>query len=71
MCVSAVGPEIIIDWGVRLLYVSLFIAFTVVMGYWWYLPTYTFVGSIMCLVFPALLFFAEQEEEKETAPEGA
>lgn len=54
-----------IRWGTRLLYVMLFISFLVACGYWSVLNTYLFIGSVVCLILPALFFLNDDLEEIE------
>ena len=51
------GALEIIKWGQRLLWVALVISFYVAYGYFHVLITYTFLGSIVCIIVPAILFF--------------
>jgi hypothetical protein len=62
--VSAMGPEEVIKWGRRLIYVVLFIALVIVYGSFHLPYTYTFLGAVLCLVF-TLLFFLKEENWTE------
>lgn len=61
----------IIKWGQRLLWVTLVISFYVAYGYFHVLITYTFLGSIVCVIVPAILFFEVEikaiEAEREVS----
>lgn len=48
-----------IKWGRRLLYLLLFISFFVVYGSLGDPITYTFLGSMICLVIPVLFFLKD------------
>lgn len=67
MRVSALGPEKIIKLGRWLIYVLLFISFLVVYGSFHIPITYTFLGSIVCLIIPVLFLLKEENwtEEEE------
>ena len=58
------GPELAIKWGRRLVYVVLFITFLIAYGSFHHAFTYTFIGSILCLMF-TLLFFLKDENWEE------
>ncbi len=68
MRVFPLGPVEIIHWGTRLLYVVLFLSFMIIQGYWLYLPSYLFLGSVIALVFPVLVLLEGWEEEGERWP---
>jgi hypothetical protein len=55
----------LIKWGRRTLYVVLFIAFLIVYGRWDVPFTYTFLGSVLCLVIPLLFFLKDENWEDE------
>ena len=67
MRLSAMGPEIVIRWGRRLLYVILFISLLVAYGNWDSPRTYTFLGSVLCIIMP-LLFFLQDDKWEEEVP---
>jgi len=54
MRLSVDGPLDLIKWGNRFLWLELFIALMVVMGYWHTIITYTFLASVFCLILPVL-----------------
>lgn len=56
-------PEIAIKWGERLLYVVLFISLLVVFGRFDRIVTYTFLGSVLCLILPVLFFLKDEDTE--------
>jgi len=62
------GPQTVIQWGRRLLYVMLFISFVMVYGSWDKPWTYTFLGSILCLIIPLLFFLQDDKWEEEDVP---
>jgi hypothetical protein len=62
---SAMGPEEIIKWGRRLIYVLLFIALFVVYGSFHLPYTYTFLGSIVCLIIPVLFCLKDENWTEE------
>ena len=68
MYFSISGPpldaETLIKWVSRLLWLELFIALIVVMGYFHVIITYTFLGSVFCCVVPQL--FKKKREIPET-----
>jgi len=53
--------EIILKWGVRLLYLQIFLSVLVVSGQWWNITTYTFLGSVLCLTLSALFFLKDED----------
>ena len=63
MHISFDRPEIILKWGTRLLYIQVFIALLVLQGNWNNPQTFPYIGSVLCLVFSALFFIKEDEEE--------
>ena len=67
MCNSIDRPIEIFKWGDRALYLMLFISCMVVMGYWHVPITFTFLGSVFCLILPLLFHKEEAEEEREVA----
>ena len=60
MCGSPDGSLILIRWGVRALYVLLFLSCMVVMGRWHLPITIAFLGSVFSLILP-VLFLPEIE----------
>jgi len=56
----AMGPEIAIRWGRRVLYVVLFISLVIVYGNFTNPLSYTFLGSILCLILPVLFFLKDE-----------
>ena len=64
MC-GEIGPLEILCWGKRLLLIIFFISFFVVYGYFHVPITYTFLGSIVCLIVPAYLYLDEEIKEIE------
>jgi hypothetical protein len=63
------GPEIAIKWGRRLVYVMLFISFLIVYGNFTNPITFTFLGSILCLLITGLFLLKDEnwtEEDKLT-----
>jgi len=56
----------IIRWSYSALYILLFIACMVVMGYWHVPITYTFLGSTL---IPILICFSSRKEMVEKIPE--
>ena len=48
--------ETLIKWGDRFLWVLLFISLMVVMGYFQTIITYTFLGSILCMFYIAMIW---------------
>lgn len=64
MCVSSEEPIKLIKWGVRSLYVLLFISCMVVMGKWHLPTTIPFLGSVFALILPVLFSFNDAELEK-------
>lgn len=54
MRLPAVGPLTVIRWATRLVYVVLFISFLVVFGRLDDPRSYLFLGSVLCLIIPAL-----------------
>ena len=48
------GPLTVLRWANRALYLLLFVSLIVVMGYWHISITYTFLGSVFCLIMPTL-----------------
>ena len=48
--------ETLIKWGDRFLWVLLFISLIVVMGYFQTIITYTFLGSILCMFYIAMIW---------------
>ena len=65
MCGSPDGPATMIRWGVRSLYVLLFLSCMVVMGRWHLPITYTFLGSVFCLILPTLFLPEVERYPKE------
>jgi len=63
MHLSSLTPEIALKWGVRALYLNWFIVLVMAFGRWDNPQTFSFVGAISCLVFSALVFVREEEEE--------
>ena len=57
------GPLEVMKWGVRSLYVLLFISCMVVMGRWHLPITFTFLGSVFCLIIPVLFLMQEDIQE--------
>ena len=64
MRLSVMGPLTVIKWGRRLIYLVIFISLIVVYGNWHNPRTYTFLGSILCLLIP-LLFLLKDEDLQE------
>ena len=64
---SAMGPKTVIQWGRRLLYVILFISLLVAYGNWDKPTTYTFLGSVLCIIMPLLFFLQDDKWEDEEA----
>ena len=64
---SNVEPLTLITWGDRFLYLELFIALIVVMGYWHTIITFTFLGSIMALFYIAVIWRNYVIEKQEIA----
>ena len=60
MRLSPLGPLTVIRWGRRLVYVALLIAFIVAFQSLSNPLTLLFLGSVLCLIFPAL--FALKDE---------
>jgi len=62
------GPQEIIKWGRRTLYLVLFISLMMVYGSLDKPITYTFLGSIICLILPVLFLLKDENwtEEDET-----
>ena len=54
-------PLDLLKWGKRLLWLELFIALIVVMGYWTQIITLVFLGAILACILPQL--FIEDKEE--------
>ena len=65
---SAMGPDDVIKWGRRVLYVVLFISLLVVYGSFDNPITYTFLGSIVCLIIPVLFLLKDENWEEEEGP---
>jgi len=61
VCTCDDGPLALMRWGVRSLYVLLFLACMVVMGRWHLPLTIAFLGSVFALVLP-VLFLPEIEK---------
>ena len=53
----------ILRWCARLVYVQLFIAMMVIMGYWHEPSSYTFVMSVLFLAYPVLKLIEFDDEE--------
>ena len=60
MCNSYDEPITLIRWGIRSLYVLLFLSCMIVMGKWTEPITLAFLGSVFCLILP-ILFLPEIE----------
>jgi hypothetical protein len=60
--VSTIEALKLIKWGVRSLYLLLFLSLMVAMGRWHVPITFTFLGSVFALILP-VLFFLEGERE--------
>lgn len=62
-------PLDVLRWAYRLLYLQLFIALIVVMGYWQVPFTLPFIASVVCLLLPVLFsrkeIFAQDDKEEE------
>lgn len=67
MRLSNAGPELALKWGRRTLYLVLFISLFIVYGSLNEPITFTFLGSVLCLIIP-LLFFLKDENWQEEAP---
>lgn len=63
MCGSTDGPLTLIRWGVRSLYLLLFLSCMVVMGRWHEPITITFLGSVFCLILPVLFLMKDENWE--------
>lgn len=63
MCSSPDRPITVIRWGVRSLYVLLFLSCMVVMGRWHLPITFTFLGSVFCLIIPVLFLLKDENWE--------
>ena len=48
------GPLTVIKWANRALYLLMFISLMIVMNQWQFTITYTFLGSVLCLIMPIL-----------------
>ena len=64
---SNVEPLTLITWGDRFLYLELFIALIVVMGYWHTIITFTFLGSVMAMFYIAVIWRNYVIEKQEIA----
>ena len=64
MCVPCDRPLRLIRWGVRSLYVLLFLSCMVVMGRWEQPLSIAFLGSVFALILPVLFSFNDAELEK-------
>ena len=65
MCGSSDGQALaVIRWGVRSLYVLLFISCMVVMGRWHQPITIAFLGSVFALILPVLFTFNDEDLEE-------
>lgn len=58
-------PEIIIKWGIRLLYLTLFLSLMVVLNLWHIPITLPYVGAIMALILTALFVVNNKEAWEE------
>ena len=62
MCVSNVEQIDVIKWASRLLYLEIFIALIVAMGYW-HLPfTFAFIGAVGSLSYVGFHWIKKEEE---------
>lgn len=61
----SMGPQTVIKWGRRTLYLVLFISFLVVFGNFDKPYTYTFLGSIIALIIPLLFSLRDEDLEEE------
>ena len=59
--------ETLIKWGDRFLWVLLFISLVIVMGYFQTIITYTFLGSILCMFYIAMIWRKYIIEKQEIA----
>ena len=69
MRLSISEPLTLIKWGDRFLWVLLFISLIVVMGYFYTIITFTFLGSVMALFYIALIwrnYIIEKQEIVKT-----
>ena len=66
---SAMGPQTVIRWGRRLIYVVLFISFLIVYGNFHNPITFTFLGSIVCLIIPVLFLLKDENWTEDDGPE--
>ncbi len=55
----------IIKWGQRLLFGMLILSFFIVYGYFHVLITFTFLGSVVCLTVPAILYLEAEIKDME------
>ncbi|MHC4737069.1 MAG: hypothetical protein ACYTDW_21865 [Planctomycetota bacterium] len=62
---STMGPKTVITWGRRSLYVVLFISFLIVYGNFHNPITFTFLGSMLCLIIPILFFLKDENWPEE------
>jgi hypothetical protein len=62
---SALGPQTVIRWGRRLLYVMLFISLVMVYGNWDNPQTIPFLGATLSLII-TFLFFLQDENWEDT-----
>lgn len=67
MRLSIIEPATVIKWGRGLLYIVIFISFLIVYGRWNDPTTYTFLGSVLCLIIPMLFFLKDEQQENQTA----
>lgn len=58
-------PETIIKLGTFLLYVMLFLSFLLAYGKFDRPYTFTFLGSVLCLIFPVLLLLKDEEKKEK------
>lgn len=65
MRIPVMGPMTAIRWGRRLIYLVLFISFLVIYGHWDNPLTYTFLGSIVCLLIPLLFMLRDENWQEE------
>ena len=65
MCVSNVEQIDVIKWASRLLYLEIFIALIVAMGYWHIPLTFAFIGAVGSLSYVGFHWIKKEEEIKK------